>query len=331
VCNLKKIVLALMALVSSHAYAGFMGAECVGDTVSLPCEKNFWDIAGYALYMQPTTGAHGLVGHYNNSNQSILGVGADPKWGFGFQLEGATHYGSGNDLKLSWYHFRSRNKENLTTPLNYQNIVMAVPSSTNPTYYDSFTANSAYFNISPQWDQVNIELGKLIELGPRDSVHFHGGLNYSRVANSGNSSFVGSTSLNNTFNSYNNSEFSNAVYNGFGIRTGMDLHHYWSWGLAVYAKGSASLLAGTNQSSYQFIDTINAKAYSGQTSLRRTALVPELDGKLGMSYTYEMTQGDMSIEAGWMWANYFSALTIAQNNFGIQGAYFGLKWSDDWV
>jgi len=63
--------------------------------------------------------------------------------------------------------------------------------------------------------------------------------------------------------------------------------------------------------------------------------VPELEAKLGLNYGYALAQGQLSVDAGWIWVNYFNPMVIAsryafdgveQSNFGVQGPFFGLKW-----
>ena len=62
-------------------------------------------------------------------------------------------------------------------------------------------------------------------------------------------------------------------------------------------------------------------------------VVPELEAKAGATYTYSMASyGDISLDGGWMWINYFEPMTYGDDgeahsaNFGLQGPYLGLKW-----
>ena len=82
----------------------------------------------------------------------------------------------------------------------------------------------------------------------------------------------------------------------------------------------------------QYIDTYTT------TSGSATAVVPELEAKLGAMYVYAMNSGDLTFDACYMWVNYFDVLTGdkfgptyssgagTQNDFSLNGVYFGLNW-----
>ncbi len=75
-------------------------------------------------------------------------------------------------------------------------------------------------------------------------------------------------------------------------------------------------------------------------------IVVELESKLGMKYDYQLPQGHLSFDIGYLWMNYLNAITSyaedgvidtggvpslgATNrtaNVNLNGLYFGLKWS----
>ena len=62
-------------------------------------------------------------------------------------------------------------------------------------------------------------------------------------------------------------------------------------------------------------------------------VVPELEAKLGINYTYAIAQGDLTFDFAWLWINYFNVTqtdtygyTPTNSDFGLQGPIFGLKW-----
>jgi hypothetical protein len=327
--NLKKTALAVIALGSTAAFAGTMGPVCSAVNVTVPCENTAWDIGGRALYMQPTSNTgYGVATVVQNT--SSLTTGANPAWGWGFQLEGSYHYSTGNDFNLNWYHFRSGGQTHtLAAPVVFPNVSGNLFGTTGPV-----TVDAAQTSASPAWDQVNMEFGQHVDFGENKFARFHGGMNFSRVGNSG-FNYLKFTDSASPVVVVNQTNTRSSVYNGFGPRVGMDLNYEWGNGVGVYATGALSVLAGSSKASSQVTDWTTAED-NYVSSISQSKVVPELDAKLGAMYTYAMAQGDLSFDIGWMWAHYTNALFASDfsagqalsesSDFGIQGLYFGMKW-----
>jgi len=318
--NLKKTALAVIALGSTAAFAGTMGPVCSAVNVTVPCETCAWDVGGRALYLQPAT----LVGNnqftLTQGTNSYTG-GVNPQWGWGFQLEASYHYSTGNDMNLNWYHYRHGSEASLGTATG-----TFTPGG-------NFSATTAAASTNPAWDQVNIEFGQHVDFGENKFARFHGGFNFSRVGNNGYYGFNGTAAgVANT----NFTKNYTAVYNGFGPRVGMDLNYEWGNGVGVYADGALSALAGSSKASLNNVNNATA-ANSYTLSSSHSQVVGELDAKVGMMYTYAMAQGDLSLDVGWVWAQYMNPMMaqrdfnaqyndVDQSSWGIQGLYFGAKW-----
>ena len=327
--NLKQTAFAVLAFSSTVVYSGTMGPHCKGVDVSLPCEGMGWDLGARALYMKAST----PTGYGQSTvvqDQTTLVTGALPTWGWGFQLESAFYYSTGNDFNVNWYHYRAGGVvNNLPSPVTLANP--ANFGSTNP-----LTVQESLTSVSPAWDQVNMEFAHHIDFGEHKFIRLHGGANFSRVGNAGYQ-YTYLTDLKGTYSQKTinyNSEF-----NGFGPRAGADLNYEWNNGVDVYATGAISLLAGSAKSSHLVRDwvPINGVPLAGtyHYSIHDSKVVPEFDTKLGAMYTYVMPQGDLSMDIGWAWAYYTNATLSGDylqqtkskmNSFGIQGLYFGLKW-----
>ena len=97
-------------------------------------------------------------------------------------------------------------------------------------------------------------------------------------------------------------------------------------GLGIYANAAVAILAGTRAYNATYTDSFTNN-FKFNSSI--TGVVPALDAKLGAQYHHALAQGELTLDAGWMWVNYFNVqetLASNTNDFGLQGLYFGLKW-----
>lgn len=331
--NLKKTAVAVLALGSSAVFAGSMGPVCSAVNVTVPCETTAWAFGGKALYLQPTLGGSGVG--TQTTFTDLAGVsqtlGQNPQYSWGFMIEGAYHFNTGNDLNVNWYHINRSSSRTLSA---YGPITNTTPFATT-----AITGGPDSISVDPHWDAVNIEFGQHVDFGENKSIRFHGGGEYARLT--GNSSFSGTRTITGTLvdgtplaATEANVVTNSPTYNGFGPRIGADMAYDWGNGLGIYANGAGSLLAGTSKFTRTLVNTSTTESFGtasagGTTSGSATIIVPELEAKLGATYTYAMAQGDLTLDAGWMWVNYFNAVQSSGTDvtdFGLQGPFIGLKW-----
>lgn len=339
--NLKKTAVAVLAFSSGAVFAGTMGPVCSAVNVTVPCETTAWGVGARALYLQPSvTGSAASIAKTISTPVASADFGQNPRWNWGFMIEGSYLFNTGNDLNVNWYHFNTGRSRNFTGPRTVNADVFATQFPTLAAG-TSTTFTSGGASIHPEWDAVNVEFGQHVDFGEAKSIRFHGGVEYARLASKSSITLAGSRTVATgvapvvltpdvAFNSYASNS---PTYNGFGPRLGADMSYDWGNGLGIYANGAAGLLAGAAKFSSTYIDNLTAQTVT--TSGSTMTVVPELEGKVGVNYTYAMAQGDLTLDVGWMWINYFNAVRAQDaafsvntntGDFGLQGLYFGLKW-----
>ena len=327
--NVKKTAIAVLAFSSCSVFAGTMGPVCAPGNVTVPCATTAWDFAAQALYLKPSLPGASYMGSTANSPYSNTFVNNGFDWDWGFKLEGSYHFSTGNDLTLNWYHFDN------TTNSSASNV------TTHPFNAVFVTANGSS---NPKWDAVNLEFGQASHFGEWKNIRFHGGVQYVHIEHdlTLNAQFVNPALA---YSALVNAS-ADMKFNGFGPRVGVDYLYNWGNGIGMYANGAGTLLVGTQS----FNDSRTWGTHTSETVNGSVVnVVPELEAKLGLTYTYAMAQGDLSLDLGWMWVCYMNAMHHAaigysdldvsgsfehtvfngstmDSNFAVQGPFVGLKW-----
>ena len=305
--SLKKTTAAVLALGSSAVFAGTMGPVCTPGNVTVPCERSAWDIGGQAIDLQIVN--NNDFGAFADTTGRFRD---DSRWRWGFQLEGSYHFNTGNDATLTWYH--------LDTGTRGFAFAAVDPISG--------IAVDAIGGVKHKWDAVNGELGQFVDFSATNKMRFHGGFQWARVKTDRVIDVL-SPGLFDVAAGYTNQ------YNGFGPRAGIDMNYLFAgYGFGIYAKAATSILVGTSKFNAAAVDFTAVPLPTSITlSGSKTAIVPVLDAKLGANYTYSMAQGDITLDGGYMWFNYFNALNRVSvtgeprsTDFGASGPYVGLKY-----
>jgi len=291
--KLKQTAVAVLALGSSAVFAGTMGPVCTPGNVTVPCESTAFDVAIHALYLQPSyTGAFAYPAGDTGGNYHDF----DHDYEWGFRLEGSYHFSTGNDLTVNWLYW--------SNDYNYN------PRNVNTWHWE------------PKFNQVNVEFGQHVDFGEYKNIRFHGGVQYVSIEHD--------IAIRSQANQQVRDNL-HLKYNGFGPRFGMDMGYDFSNGFSAYVNGAAALTVGDNEFRFQE----NGANHNGQFDNfggnawgSHTRVVPELEAKIGGKYTYAMASGDLTLDAGWLWMNYFNAQHVAQfdTDFALNGPYIGLKY-----
>jgi hypothetical protein len=198
------LVLGFSGAASAAMYAPAPAPACAAGNVTIPCEKNAWDLGIDALYLRPE----------NVRLLDALGQRAD--YGWGFRLEGSYYFSTGNDVTLNWSHFKRTKDQTLT----------AAQAAT-ATIVLGDTVNAGAASAEAKFDMVNFEFGQMINFGESVSTRFHGGLQYIQNTDNLTVQTLGTLDQKTT---------------GFGPRAGVMSKYDFGNGFGVYGDVAAGML-----------------------------------------------------------------------------------------
>lgn len=335
---------------------------CVQDAVVLPCERSAWDLGIEAIYVRQASGTNWYLGERvvagtvtNNGVTTLAslagdGIQHDPRWAWGFRLEGSYHWGTGSDLTVNWTHFQKKTNIDYLGANNLFSAFIGIPWANN--FPNPLVVNG--WNVLNDWadarfDQVNIEFGQDVEYGKRVRVRSHSGVTFVRLDHERQVTGFARRTINDgvvpAFNvDLEASAWSKTRYNGVGPRFGQDLSYDVGSGFSVYGRYAVSATAGTSKLEAAHIarqkvanNPVERVGIDQYTNRSKRTIVAGLETRLGVKYTYPMAQGDLIIDAAYQVnayqgilqqfvGNTFAGLAAQDNNWGYHGASIGLKW-----
>ena len=307
--NLKKIAITMAVFVGGSAFAGTMGPVCMPGNVTVPCADAGWSLGVQALYLRPV---------YDSARTYVSSAGTlremNDKWGWGFELDGAYHFRTGNDLGFTWMHY--------DVDSNAGNFVGAVPLFGTTTYA---------MKHANKFDQVNMVFGQHVDFGLLKNARFYGGLQYVNIRSEQSRAYQ-LTPAAALADLTGISARNDADFYGVGPVIGIDYSYDLSSGFSINANTAMSILAGPgrNETGFAFAPT---GLVPTTTYLITKAIVPGVEAKLGLNYAYIMSEGVLNLSGGYQVVNYFGALPlinaggpVTSSDFGLYGPYLGLSW-----
>ena len=272
----RKYAAVVLALGCGAIFAGTMGTVCDGVYATTPCEGTSWDFGARALFLDPVysdgdyryAAVENSSGKYTNFNQ---------KRGWGFFIEGSYHYNTGSDVNLNVYHLEK----------SMQKIYQG-----NFYFLNAREAELGLSQIKPSWNALNLEFGQYVSLGENKNIRFHGGLQYARLTVDKNVSGINTDGF---YDGLNFNMKTKSTFNGLGPRVGAHLGYDVGYHVGLYSDFAAAVLAGYDKINNNFQDSTGI-VFLNKAS--KTAVVPELEAKLGIQYDYGMAMGDLTFDLG---------------------------------
>jgi hypothetical protein len=282
------------------------------ENVSIFPTDKLWNVGFTALSLKP---AASLLNPYWTSPDGSRYTLAKSPSSFGFALEGAYLYGLGNDINLNWLHFDQNSTNSFIGGIDF------LPGF-------AFQTN---MNFKTNFNAINFESAQNGQFNNRTRFRFHGGLHY--VTTDVTQSII-NNEISNQVQLIENS-YLNAQYNGIGPRVGLDLSYDLtkkdahkglthighksskhlperdcdfeaSKGLRVYGKSALALLAGHSKTHFSGVNRSSGVDWNYIAT--KSAIIPEIEAKLGLQYWYNWYYAQFKLDAGWMFQYYFNIL-----------------------
>lgn len=330
------LVLATAGLTASLGAFAAIPTDAAPFQLVVPNLKPGLDITLEGLWLKPTSSdfdyastAFTTTGQ-NNAGDLITTTGSgsfhsvDPDYEFGFRVGlGYTFPESGNDVQLSWTHFGNSDDDGFNLGVGSVIQSRLLDDSFQATLPNASTVlvSAANASVDNTLDSVDLDVGQYMDVGTRLRMRLFAGLRFARVSSDLSTDFIvlensGGTTPLVTEETRWNEEF-NSKFTGVGPRFGVDSVYHLGYCFGLAARASAALLFGETQSdsklSWNEIDRSDGTTIS---NFHRTIdsddsdrVVPVLDGKLGLNYTYTFeNQSLLTIELGYQAVQYIDAI-----------------------
>lgn len=297
--------------------------------ISIPCLKTGFKYTASLLYLQP--GADNLGWAVITTYLPL----ASPTWNVqtikphfipGFTL--GTNYvfaNSGNDLQLNWSHLQTSDRSTVTVSnfitqwISPFSQTGTLPMGGEPT--GIFSLKSATAKLKFYYDVLNVDFGQSIDFCDFMRMRIFTGLSGVRIREKLITTFSGRPlpilTLNNT-----------STYLGLGPRLGINNTFGTCYNANIFFQFTGTLFVGRLQpAQYEFTASATDLANIGIAVNREsvssrsvTKIVPAVEGKLGLTYLYNLSEcSNLNFEFGYQAALYIKPLSSYETNMNVIG------------
>lgn len=370
--KMTKISLAVAMLgLSAVAFAGMPGNQVAapsGVNLIAPDSVGVWSVGLEAMYVQQTNNDlnYGQLETTTGTSPSTFvdrdneNVGNNWEWGGTVDLT-YLFPGQSRDVKLAWTHLFSSTDSD-STPVGGGQVL--TPSFFNPNAFLNHTGTlgslfqdgDAHGSTKTNYDAIDLVFGQWIKIGDRLDLHPFGGLRWAQVNTTDKGNYYQGAVFDAIFNAPVNENSLNKLtsnFNGIGPRAGFDTAVHLGSGFSIVGTFAGSLLIGSLGGNIKQSDNVfdaptgallgtSSSEISGSNN--GTAVVPELDARLGLDYMYAFTPStSMNFQLGYQVVNYFDVTeadfqsdagstfgvipntTASRSDWGYQGPYLRLQ------
>lgn len=320
----KLTIAASLILSSTNAFAGSVPAlqpapqPTASQTVPKPhtssdvflASPNYYVALEFsALFLKPMSSslhyaAEALPLPAPTPNWKISEIHPDYHFAFDVGITGALHCTNTN-VMLNWEHFHSRDSASKT--VHTQNMVGPF-FTIGP---DASPYNEAHGHVHFRFEEINLDYGILVNFGDRAKTNLFAGVSYAYIKQTLTSKYSSPG------DTYTRSIRTPSRFSGVGPQVGLNFSYRIVEGFHLAGNAMASLFVGSmkNHTIYESVSPllgplgITPPNRQKTKTARKTQVVPGLEGKLGLAYSYSFLKHYMvSIEAGYEAQIYFNAI-----------------------
>jgi len=328
--------------------------------VTAPDQSGMWSFGATAVLMQPTNPAFTYVDLESNGGppnnlaganytDNFQDVNQSYHWWFGTDISYAFP-GNGRDVTLAYEGLRGDDTNNVAE--NTNNTLYPVAFSL---YYGAagIDFSTAKGKSEITYDAGDLVFGQKLDVGERIRLHPFAGLRYAYIDVKNTGTYLGSDNGVEAPDNIMVQDTWESTFSGIGPRLGSDAQIKLGRGFSVRARLGLSALIGNSSPKYEdrFTDTDDTPPSTNiypTTHDSNTHVVPEIDGRLGLNYTYNFnSKVALGIETGWQATEYINGISmiappvdqsvvygvkndpsnsaLVSSNFGLQGPYARLQ------
>lgn len=316
---MKRLSIALAAIGLSASVGAFAALPAATDptVVNVPQYPGgfFIGVTGYYLQASDTNGdldyAAINTGTSPSFGSELKNIDPGYDWGWGANI-GYIFPNTGNDVNLSYFHLDTDDSSSVTGT----NLDIINPFTTAPSTFGSDWV-SAKAKAEYDINQADLTAGQFINVGCRLILHPFTGLRWTSLDREITGTFVGNTGTTpSTANEIIRTK-EESDYWGIGPIFGADASYYIAYGFGAVGHFDTAVLFGNiDDVKTNFTYQTNPKSattglFFGNKTDETTRVVPVVDAKLGLDYTYlfyNNANSDLTLEVGWQFTNYFNAV-----------------------
>ena len=320
------LMLLAMGLASASAYAGTIDTAPMPVSndinVTAPDQAGMWSFGANAVLLQPV----GNDVTYNNTNTdnatNYQSVDQSYHWWFGADVTYAFP-GNGRDVTLAYEGLHGSDSDSSVG--SYTGGTALVPVDL-PLGAEGKTDTS--------YDAGDLVFGQKLDVGQRIRLHPFMGVRYAHIDVKNTADYTYFDADNKATGLTSGEQ--QGTFSGIGPRFGSDAQLNLGQGFSVRGRLGFSALIGSSDPTLEYTTTdyaTNAAATYSVNHDSTTRVVPEMDGRLGLNYTYDFNSNmALGLEAGWQAVNYFNAVAqtsidgnVDHSDFALQGPYARLQ------